>query len=97
MGLGRKRALAQRMSSDNVSSDNVSSDKEMIADKEDEMQIDACERDRADSESVVVEDTDKGSVYAVAKQLYHVLEIKDRTYHLKTYPSCFWEATVLLF
>ena len=80
---------------DNMSTGNVSSDSDFIA--EEEMQMHASERARADSDSIVMEDTDKSSVYAVAKQLYRVLEIKDRTYHLKTYPSCFWEAIVLLF
>jgi len=39
--------------------------------------------------SLSLNEKDTSSIYAVATQLYRVLEIKDRTYHFRTYKSCF--------
>ena len=60
-----------------------------VAESEEEGRRDSSSSVGNSYNSLNLVEKDSSSIYAVAKQLYRVLEIKDRTYHFTTYNSCF--------
>ena len=80
---------------DNVDIDGENSrnnslwDENTVTDSEEDGQSESTKCISKNYNSLSLYEKDSSSIYAVATQLYRVLEIKDRTYHFRTYKSCF--------